>query len=68
MVAFPGLYGIATMKDASVAVNLEFLGGSNHWNLTFVRAAHDWEVDVFASFFQVLYSIKVNRGCEDQMR
>jgi hypothetical protein len=41
MVAFLGLYGIATMKDAFVAVNLEFLGGSNHWNMSFVRAAHD---------------------------
>jgi hypothetical protein len=68
MDAFPGLYEIATMKDASVAVNLEFLGGSNHWNVSFVRAAHDWEVDVFASFFQVLYSVRVNRDCEDQMR
>jgi hypothetical protein len=50
MVAFPGLYGIATMKDASVVVNLEFMGGSNHWNVIFIKAAHDWEVDVFASF------------------
>jgi hypothetical protein len=68
MDAFPGLYEIATMKDASVAVNLEFLGGSSHWNVSFVRAAHDWEVEVFASFFQVLYAVKVNRACEDQMR
>jgi hypothetical protein len=30
MVAFLGLYEIAIMKDASVMVNLEFIGGSNH--------------------------------------
>jgi hypothetical protein len=51
-VAFPVLFGIACAKDASVAANLEFLGGSIQWNVSFVRAAHDWEVDVFASFFR----------------
>lgn len=35
-------------------------GGSIQWNVSFVREAHDWEVDVFASFFQVLGSTKVN--------
>jgi hypothetical protein len=29
MAAFPALFGIASAKDASVANNLEFLGGSN---------------------------------------
>jgi len=28
--------------------------------VSFVREAHDWEVDVFASFFQVLDSTNVN--------
>jgi len=49
-VAFPVLFGIAHTKDTFVAVNLEFLGGSNQWNVSFARAAHDWEIDVFASF------------------
>ena len=26
--------------------------GSNQWNVSFSREAHDWEVDVFASFIQ----------------
>lgn len=67
-VAFLGLYDIASTKDASVANNLELLGGSNQWNLNFVRVAHDWEVNVFASFFQELQSITVSRGCIDQLR
>jgi hypothetical protein len=49
--AFPVLFVIARAKDAFVADNLEFLVGSNQWCTSFSRKAHDWEVDVFASFF-----------------
>jgi len=38
-VAFSVLYGLGREKDASVADNLEFLGGSNQWNVNFTRAA-----------------------------
>jgi hypothetical protein len=31
--------------------HLELLGGSNQWNVRFARAAQDWEVDIFTSFF-----------------
>jgi hypothetical protein len=50
-VAFSALFRIAATKNASVANNLELLGGSNHWDVSFAREAHDWKVDVFASFF-----------------
>jgi hypothetical protein len=30
---------------------LEFVGGSNQWNVRFARAAQDWEMDIFAFFF-----------------
>jgi hypothetical protein len=66
-VAFPVLYGLACEKDASIAANLEFLGGYNQWNVSFIRVAHDWEVDGFASFFQVLNSSKVRRECVDKL-
>jgi hypothetical protein len=49
------------------SAHLEFYGGSNLWNVSFARVAHDWKVDVFASFFQVLYSAKVRRGSEDKL-
>ena len=64
---FPILFGITRMKDASVADNMEVLGGSIQWNVSFVREAHDWEVDVFASFFQVLHSAIVSRGRADRL-
>jgi hypothetical protein len=58
-VALLVLFGIACAKDASIAANLEVFGGSNQWNVSFPREAHNWEVEVFASFLQVLHSIRV---------
>jgi hypothetical protein len=40
-VAFPGLFGIACVKDAFVVDNREVLGGSIQWNVSFTREAHD---------------------------
>jgi hypothetical protein len=65
--AFPTLFRIARAKNASVASSLEFFGGSNQWNVSFARTADDWEVDVFASFLQVLHSARVRRGIEDKL-
>jgi hypothetical protein len=59
---FPDLFGIARVKDALVTdFNMEVLGGSTQWNMSFVREAHDWEVSVFASFFQMLHLAMVSR-------
>jgi hypothetical protein len=38
---FLNLFGIARVKDASVADNMEVLGDSTRWNVSFVREAHD---------------------------
>jgi hypothetical protein len=65
-VAFQASFG-AHVKDSSIEHNLEFLGSSNQWNMSFTREAHDWEVDVFASFLQALHSVKVRRGSEDKL-
>jgi hypothetical protein len=53
--AFHVLFGISCAKDASIVDNLELLGGSNQWSVSFSREVHDWEVDIFAYFFQVLH-------------
>jgi hypothetical protein len=52
--AFSNLYGIACARDASVAAHLEFSGGFNECKISFARSAHDWAVDVFAAFFNLL--------------
>jgi hypothetical protein len=40
-VTFLDLFGIAHLKDAVVAVNLELLGDSFQWNVSFIKEAHD---------------------------
>jgi hypothetical protein len=40
--AFPNLYSIACVKDASIADHLDFSSGSLQWNVSFIRAAHNW--------------------------
>jgi hypothetical protein len=52
-------------KYAFFADHMEIPCGSIKWNVSFVGAAHDWEVNIFASFFRVLYLGKVRLESED---
>jgi hypothetical protein len=65
--AFPILYKIASVKDASMEDNMDFLNGSLQRNVSFFHLAHDWEVDVLASFYTLLYSHRVSREGEDKL-
>jgi hypothetical protein len=65
--AFPGLYDIACNKNSLVAAHMILENGSFQWDVRFLRAAHDWEVDVLASFFTLLYSIKSDCDGEDKL-
>jgi len=65
--AFPVLYDIARDKDALVEDHLVVVSGSYQWDVSFFRAAHDWEVDVLASFFSLLYSSRANYDGEDKL-
>jgi len=47
--AFPVLYGIARDKDAPAAAHMASESGFLQWDVSFIRLAHDWEVDVLAS-------------------
>jgi hypothetical protein len=62
--AFPVLYDIARDKNAHVADHLVVVSGSYQWDVSFFRAAHDWEMDVLASF-SLLYPSRVDREGED---
>jgi hypothetical protein len=66
-VAFPVLYDIACEKHALVADYLDLSSGSPHWDVTFIRAAHDWELASVASFFTLLYSHPPSREGEDKL-
>jgi hypothetical protein len=65
--AFPGLYNIASVKDASIANNMDRSSGSTQWNVSFIHLVHDWEVEVLASFYSLLYSQKMQREGEDKL-
>jgi hypothetical protein len=64
---FPALYSIASAKDAPLATNMDYSSGTLQWNIIFVHLIHDWEVDTLASFYSLLYSLRVRRGGEDKL-
>ena len=66
-VAFPGLYNMASVKDVSIAANMDYLSGSLQCNVSVIRLIHDWEVDVLASFYTLLYSYRMRQGREDEI-
>jgi hypothetical protein len=66
--AFPNLYNFAHVKDAFVAIYMDFSSGSLQWNVSFTHTAHNWEVDVLASFYTLLYSHSVRREGKNKLR
>jgi hypothetical protein len=52
--AFPELFSIARFRDAFVAYHLQVSSDSYQWNINFIRAAQDWEVDLCTAFFNML--------------
>lgn len=46
---------------------MEVSSGSHPWNVSFIKVAHDWEVEAFAMFFNLLYSSKAIQGGEDKL-
>ena len=65
--AFPLLFTIARDKDAMVADYWEGNSGSGVWNVQFVRAANDWELEVFSSFFNLFYAKVIRSGVDDRL-
>ena len=62
------LYSIACANDAFVQENLELSGESYKWNVSFIRAAQDWVVDAFVSFFNLLNPLRLSQRREDKLR
>jgi hypothetical protein len=56
---FPELYCIAQEKDAYVADHLQLRNGSINWELNFIPAVHDWDLESISTFFDLLYSANV---------
>jgi hypothetical protein len=59
---YPGLYSIASKKVASIVDNSDLVRGSSQWNVSFIRALNDWEVEELASLYSLLYSFNLVGG------
>jgi hypothetical protein len=49
-----------------VVDNLSVVGDVAHWNVLFTRNVQDWEVEMVMSFFEQLYSTRVQHGEVDR--
>jgi hypothetical protein len=57
--AFPGLYNIASNKEASIADNIDLSSGSHQWNVSFLPSLNDWEVDdLIISFMLIIWMVE----------
>jgi hypothetical protein len=64
MEVFPGLYSLASNKEAFIADNFDSVSGFRQWNISFVRSLNDWEVDNLASLYSLLYSYILGGGAD----
>jgi hypothetical protein len=46
---------------------MKLSNASRQWNINFLKAAHDCEMDLLTSFFTLLYSVRVRQGSEDRL-
>jgi hypothetical protein len=47
--------------------NMDLSSGTIHWNINFISLAHDWEVEMLAFFYSLLYSFRGRRGGVDKL-
>jgi hypothetical protein len=66
--AFPSLNGITCATNASIADHAKLSKGFIKWKVSFAKSAHDWQVDVIASFFKVLYLGILRQEGKDKLR
>ena len=64
---FPKLYSIARYKDASIATLMSFESRMMHWNLSFIRSVHDWELELVSSFMDCIYASPLKREGDDHI-
>lgn len=59
--------GIARMKEASIVDLLDESNGNPQWNITFLRAVHDREVEAISEFYNLIYYVLMRGGGEDKL-
>jgi hypothetical protein len=64
---FPDLYRIACVPEATVADHMQVRGGAVTWEVHFIRMAHDWELESFSSFLDVIYAATIKNSGLDKL-
>jgi len=63
---FLELFKISNVKEAYVAL-MQFLNGVLYWDLEFLRAIQDWELESLYIFWDVIYGVLLRVIGEDKM-
>jgi hypothetical protein len=50
-----------------VVDHLQLASDSHQWNVNFIKAAQNLEMDFFTTFFDILYSIELKWGGENKL-
>ena len=65
--SYPELYRFCRDKEASAAELMKFTNGVLHWDVSFFRAIHNWELEAMLSFMYTIHGISVKGIGEDNM-
>ena len=65
-ICFLDLLTISHEKEASVADLLKFTNGVLHWDVNFIRAMQDWELESLSNFMDTIYGASVRGSGEDK--
>ena len=66
-VCYPELFRLSCNKDASVADFMHFTNVVLHWDLHFVRAIQDWELQSLMTFMGAIYDSEIRGIGKDKM-
>ena len=64
---YPKLFTISRNKEAYVAGLMKFPNGVLFWDLNFVRAIQDWELESLSNFMDSIYGVSLREFGEDNI-